>query len=407
MKLFKSFLAVLSCLALTACQPNEPVQETMETAVSVTSETTAAVETQPVVLGFYDKYPELSEYDIFASCYEQAEAIVNTMTVAQKVGQLFWLRCPDDQETALATISAYYPGGFVLFGNHFEDSTPYSIQLMNTAFQEESPIPMAISCDEEGGDVVRISQYPQFRNTPYASPQVIYQLGGLEEIKRDCKEKSDFLRNLGINVNLAPVADVSENSYDYMYSRAFGKNASDTGKYIEVCVRAYNESRMTCVLKHFPGYGSNRDTHDEVVRDIREYDEFKTKDFLPFVEGIKTNAPVIMVNHNIVECMDTDNPASISAEVHNVLRSSLGFTGLIMTDDLGMSAITDSYNELDACLNAIYAGNDIICTSNYSSAIPAIVKAAETGMISEERLNTSVIRIIAWKLSYGIIRIIQ
>lgn len=402
MKIFKPFLILLSCALLTACQSNEPVQETIE--IQTTLAETTIAETEPHIETLYDKYPELSEYDVFSEYYERAEEIVNSMSVAHKVGQMFWIRCPQDEAAAIETIKTYNPGGYVLFANHFENSNPYSMQILTSAFQEASAYPMAVSCDEEGGEVVRISQYPQFRTAPYASPQLIYQIGGLDEIQRDTKDKCEFLRNLGINVNLAPVADVSESSYDYIYSRSFGKNAQDTSQYIKVCVRAYNESKITCVLKHFPGYGSNRDTHIASSTDMREFEEFNTKDFLPFIEGIKTNAPVIMVNHNTVTCMDADNPASLSENVHEILRSNLGFTGLIMTDDLGMSAVTDIYNEVDACLNAVYAGNDILCTSNYETAIPAVVKAAETGMISEERLNTSVIRIIAWKLCYGIIQ---
>ena len=188
-----------------------------------------------------------------------------------------------------------------------------------------------------------------------------------------------------------------------IYSRTLGKNADDTGQYVKLSVRAYNEAGVTCVLKHFPGYGSNINTSHTISVDEREYSEFTSKDFIPFTEGIKANAPCIMVSHNTVVSMDVANPASLSSSVHDILRTSLGFTGIIMTDDLADSAEYDKIGEVDVFLNAINAGNDILYTSEYEEGLPAVVKAVQTGKISEQRINTSVIRIIAWKLKYGII----
>ncbi len=403
MKFLKSFAMLTLCFCLTACQPADTFQS-LETPVTV--KVTHEI-TQPVVteanLSFYEKYPELSETDIFSQHYQRAEEIVNNMTVEQKAGQMFLIRCPQDTEKAIEDIKLYNPGGYILFANHFENQTPYTIQTMTGEFQSNSAYPMAIACDEEGGDVVRISNIKTFRYEPFLSPQMVYQKGGFEEIKKDTISKSEFLKNLGINMNLAPVADISENPVDYIYSRSFGKNAEQTAQYIKTSVRAYNESNLTCVLKHFPGYGSNDDTHTNASLDERTLRTFEQNDFIPFIEGIKSNAPCIMVNHNTIIDIDMDNPASVSAEVHKILRQNLGFSGIAMTDDLEMSAITDNFSEVDACLKAVEAGNDIICTSAYEMGIPAVVTAAKTGKISEQRINTSVIRIIAWKLHYGII----
>lgn len=398
-------MIIISVLAsmLTACDGNDARQTsvpyTESPVVSMTQQQTEPPR-EPTV---YDRYPKLSQYDIFSQYYERAEEIVNSMTVEQKVGQMFWIRCPEDKEQALEYIQLYKPGGYVLFANHFENETPYSVQTTLSEFQNNSDFKMALSCDEEGGDVVRISKYPQFRTTPFYSPQTLYQIGGLEEIVRDTNDKCEFLKNLGINVNLAPVADVSTNANDYIYSRTYGKDAKQTGEYIEESVRAYRQAGVTCVLKHFPGYGSNSDTHNSSSIDYREYSQFAANDFIPFLEGIKADAPCIMVNHNTIADVDMNNPASLSPQIHEILRSSLGFTGLIITDDLEMSAVNNNMNEVDACLKAVEAGNDILLTSQYTEAIPAVVKAAETGRLPEEHINTSAIRIIAWKLCYGII----
>lgn len=404
MKILKNMI-IISVLAsmLTACSGKDAKQ----TSVSYTESPVISITQQqtepPHESTVYDRYPKLSQYDIFSQYYERAEEIVNSMTVEQKVGQMFWIRCPQDKTEALEYIQLYKPGGYVLFANHFENETPYSVQTTLSEFQNTSDFKMALSCDEEGGDVVRISKYSQFRTTPFYSPQTLYQIGGLEEIVRDTNDKCEFLKNLGINVNLAPVADVSTDAKNYIYSRTYGKDAKQTGEYIKESVRAYRQAGVTCVLKHFPGYGSNSDTHNSSSVDYREYSQFTSNDFVPFLEGIKADAPCIMVNHNTVASMDMNNPASLSPQVHEILRSSLGFTGLIITDDLEMSAVNNSMNEVDACLKAVEAGNDILLTSQYTEAIPAVVKAAETGRLAEEHINTSVIRIIAWKLCYGII----
>ncbi len=404
MKFIKCLSAFSLCIALSACQQADTFQS-LETPVTVkVTEAVTQTVTENQTLSLYDKYPQLSETDIFSEYYQKAEEIVNNMTIDQKVGQMFLIRCPEDTEKAIEDIRLYNPGGYMLFANHFEQSTPFSVQTMIKEFQSASAYPMAIACDEEGGEVVRISKYPSFRQEPFQSPQTVYQKGGYEEVKLDTIDKSNFLKNLGINMNLAPVADISENQYDYIYSRTFGKNAQLTSEYIKTSVRAYNEAGMSCVLKHFPGYGSNSDTHTYYSIDERTKKTFEENDFIPFLEGIKLNAPCIMVNHNKIIDFDMDNPASLSKEIHRVLRSQLGFSGIIITDDLEMAAVSDSFNEVDACLKAIEAGNDIICTSSYETAIPAAVTAAKTGKISEETVNTSAIRIIAWKLSYGMIQ---
>lgn len=397
---FLKIIAILSiAVSMSSCTMNKSDTSSIETTVQ---QTTPEI-TQAPEITIYDRYPELSQYDIFSEYYERAEEIVNSMTTQQKVGQMFWIRCPEDKMTALEYIKLYKPGGYVLFANHFENETPETLKAMTADFQYNSDFKMALSCDEEGGDIVRISKFPQFRTIPFYSPQTLYQMGGIEEIVRDTNEKAEFLKSFGINVNLAPVADVSTNYADYIYSRTLGQNADETARYIEESVRAYNSSGMTCVLKHFPGYGSNSDTHGASSVDYKEYGQFESCDFKPFFEGIKADAPCIMVNHNIINCLDTVNPASLSPKVHDVLRNKLGFTGLIVTDDLEMSAVQNNLNEVDACLKAVDAGNDIILTSAYTEAIPAVVKAAETGKLSEQKVNTSAIRIIAWKLKYGII----
>lgn len=176
----------------------------------------------------------------------------------------------------------------------------------------------------------------------------------------DTIEKAALLQSLGVNVNLAPVCDVSNNPSDYIYPRTFGKDAKQTAAYVKTVVETMNGRKLGAVLKHFPGYGSNVDTHTGIATDTRPYTSFETADFLPFQAGIAAGAGGVLVSHNIVTCMDETLPASLSPAVHRVLRDTLGFNGVIMTDDLMMEAIKQYTGAQKAAVLAVRAGNDMV-----------------------------------------------
>ncbi|MBP0988647.1 MAG: beta-hexosaminidase, partial [Oscillospiraceae bacterium] len=133
------------------------------------------------------------------------------------------------------------------------------------------------------------------------------------------------------------------------------------------------------------------------------YSAFTESDFLPFLAGIRAGADAVMVSHNIVNYMDPEHPASLSPEVHRILREELGFTGVIMTDDLGMNAINLYTGGQNAAVAAVLAGNDFVMFADDAASADAIVAAVESGLISEEQINESVLRILRWKQSLGLI----
>ena len=148
-----------------------------------------------------------------------------------------------------------------------------------------------IAVDEEGGTVVRVSSNPKLASAPFASPQETYQKGGLEGIRADTEAKAGLLLELGINLNLAPVCDVSTDPGDYMYSRTIGVPASETAGVIGAMVETMEEKNLSGALKHFPGYGGNLNTHTGISVDNRPYEQFQKEDFLPFAAGIRAGAP--------------------------------------------------------------------------------------------------------------------
>lgn len=334
--------------------------------------------------------------DLFHEYEQQAMDTLNSMTLEEKIGQMFLVRCPLPEQ--LDSYLSLNPGGFIMFGRDFQDKTKEQVVNNIKYYQDNSKIPMIIGVDEEGGTVVRVSSNPLLAKERFKSPQELYAIGGLDEIKRDTEEKSKLLLELGTNLNLAPVADVSVSSDDFIYQRAFGKPAKETQEYVKTVVEEMKKNKMSSTLKHFPGYGNNVDTHTGFAYDKRPYDEFLTNDFLPFEAGIEAGAESILVSHNVVEAIDKELPASLSKKAVDILRNDLKFTGIIMTDDLSMAAISELQTELPPEVMAVEAGNDMLIVTDFEKSFTLLLSAVKDGSISQKRIDESVLRILQWKL---------
>lgn len=339
--------------------------------------------------------------ELFSDYYKQAEERIETMSLEEKVGQMFLARYPKTK--VVEEIKAENPGGYILFARDFANKTKETITQEFNNNQSNSKIKMLLGVDEEGGTVVRVSNHKAFRTSKFLSPQELYKQGQLTAILEEAKEKSALLKSIGLNMNLAPVVDVPTSSNDFIYPRSYGKGARETAIYTAELLQTMREAEIISTMKHFPGYGNNIDTHTGIAIDKREYNIFKTSDFLPFEAGIKANGPTILVSHNIVECMDKEKPASLSKKVHEVLRNELGFTGVIITDDLAMDAVKTYAQKGEAALQAVIAGNDMIISSDFASQKAEVIHAVKSGKISEERINEAVRRILALKYTYKII----
>lgn len=333
----------------------------------------------------------------------RAELLAETMTLEEKVGQMF-LVCVSDSTAAAEDISAYHPGGYLFFADFFQSRSRKEAADRIAALQEASDIPMLMATDEEGGTVTRVSRFSAYRSSPFASPMELYKEGGLEAVLADTEEKDSLLLSLGINVNLAPVCDMTEDKDSFIYQRTFGQNPKATSQYTAAVVKAMKEDKIGSALKHFPGYGGNADTHTGTATDTRSYDTFVSRDFLPFQAGIDAGAPCVMVSHNIVTCMDPNAPASLSSEVHRILREELGFEGVILTDDLSMDGVQDATGDENIAVAAVKAGNDLLCSSQYQKQIADIVAAVKDGRLPEEQITDSVIRILSWKEELGLLK---
>ncbi len=331
---------------------------------------------------------------------QYASAKLAEMTLEEKVGQMFFVRCPSSN--AAADAATYHLGGYLLFARDFKTKSVQKVTANIKSYQDAAAIPLFIGVDEEGGTVTRVSSYPQFRSAQFKSPRQIYAAGGWDGIKSDTLEKCELLSALGININFAPVCDVARSKSDFIYKRSFSTDADQISEFVNLTVSVMNDNNMGSVLKHFPGYGNNSDTHKGIAYDSRSRQTFDEIDFLPFAAGIQAGASMVMVSHNIVKCMDASAPASLSLKVHQILRSDLGYQGVIITDDLAMEGITDFAGTTDAAILAVLAGNDMLCCNNYKTAIPAVIQAVKDGTIPEVYIDSAVIRILKLKYNLGL-----
>ena len=332
--------------------------------------------------------------DVFSATKAEAQTILDTLTLEQKIGQLFISRCPETESSAIAAIETLQPAGYILFARDIDGKTAQQVKETLQSYQNASNVPMIFGVDEEGGTVVRVSSNPLIADHKFQSPQTVYAQGGISAIVEDTKEKSQLLLSLGIHLNLAPVADVSFQETGFIYDRTFGQDAESTADYISTVVTTMNEEGISSTLKHFPGYGNNEDTHTGIAYDNRPMSTFESSDFLPFLAGIKAGAPAVLVSHNIVNCMDSGAPASLSKEVHRILREELEFTGVIMTDDLAMEAIPSYTGGQDPSVMAFQAGNDI----------PAYIRFRRRWQLSAEL--SQMVRLQSKKLTRGVLRVL-
>ncbi len=336
---------------------------------------------------------------LFEDYYEDALSTVNDMSLEEKVGQIFFVRY---DVNSIESDKEYYPGGYILFAKDLENHTKESIKEEIENDQRINKYPLLIAVDEEGGTVTRVSRFKQFRSEKFPSAQDIYNEGGFDLLAAIEKEKAELLLSLGINTNLAPVADVSTDPNDFIYARSFGKSAEETATYVEKMVEYSKDNKINACLKHFPGYGNNVDTHTGVAIDNRDYNNFINNDFLPFKAGIESGVPSILVSHNIVTAIDSEYPSSLSKKVISELRNTLDFSGIIMTDDLAMDAVKSYVENGSAAVLALQAGNDMIITSDFKTMYDEVLNAVKSGTIKEEVLNEAVLRITAWKYKTGL-----
>lgn len=337
--------------------------------------------------------------------YEIKEKI-ESMTLDEKIGQLFIVGFEGEtvNDEIVDLISNRKVGGLILFARNIVNSSQL-IELNNSLRKIESDIPLFISVDEEGGLVSRVPN--EFEALPssgeignYNSEEISYKVGAII-----AKE----LKALGFNMDFAPVLDINSNPNNTVIGeRAFGDNADIVTRLGIKTMEGIRDGGIIPVVKHFPGHGdTDVDSHYGLPIVTKTLDELNSLEFIPFKEAINNGADVVMISSIILSSIDSENPSTMSEKVMtDILRGDLGFDGVIATDDMTMAAIMDNYNLTDAVVMSIKSGADLVLVchgyDNILNSILAVKDAVNSGIISEERIDESVDRILKLKEKYNV-----
>lgn len=342
---------------------------------------------------------------------------IGAMTLEQKVAQLFIVtpealvegvsQVTQAGDMTREGVTAHPVGGIVYFAQNLLDPEQTTTMLANVKqfYADAGNVAPFIAVDEEGGTVVRVADNEAFGAQDVGDASALGSAGGTEAAKRAAEQIADYLMPLGFNLDFAPVADVVDPlRSDTMGLRSFSSDAAVAADMVRAEVEGFRDKKMLCCAKHFPGIGAAAgDSHEGAITIEATNEELETVDLVPFRAAIEAGVPMIMVGHvSLPNIVGDSTPAPLSsAVVQGMLRDSLGYTGIIVTDSLSMGAITDYYTPAEAAVAALKAGCDIpLMPERLDEAYQGVLSAVQVGELTEERLDESLTRILTAKQEY-------
>ncbi len=345
---------------------------------------------------------------------EFVASLMANMSIEEKVGQLIVSAVGDvagpnvrGRSRVLSDfLETVRPGGLLFFTENIH--TPEQIRGFIHELQEDQGIPLFVAVDEEGGVVSRLTRDPQMPATSIPSARRVGESGD-ESLAYDlARVMGRELRALGFNMNFAPVADVLTNPNNQVIgSRAYGSDVSMVSRFVAAAVRGLEDTGMCAVLKHYPGHGDTAgDTHNAPVLVPHDLERLERVELVPFQAGIDAGAPAVMTGHiALPEVTGNDSAATFSGRLLNeLLRGSMRFEGLVISDALTMGAVTARHTPEEAALRAIEAGVDVLLRPVSPGEVhTAVIEAVHSGRLSEDRIDASVSRILGTKIDYSIL----
>ncbi|SDZ95891.1 beta-N-acetylhexosaminidase [Oribacterium sp. KHPX15] len=341
------------------------------------------------------------------------EARLSGMTLEEKVAQLFFVtpealtgvgQVIQTGDTSRKAFSEYPVGGIIYFAWNLQ--TPEQAKQMIGGMSEyalsETGIPVFLAVDEEGGRVTRFEKNPEFGIEDIPAMKKIGDTKDPEEAYKVGATIGEYLNEYGINLDLAPDADVFVDANNTAIGdRSFGSDPYLVSAMALAYAEGLKSHDVLACYKHYPGHGGTKeDTHEDYAYSYKTLDELMNDELVPFSDAAKNDIPLIMVSHiSLPEIHGDDTPASLSKYmITDVLRGQLGYEGLIITDALDMGAISNHYSHAEACRKALLAGNDMLLMSgDFRPGYEAILDAVKSGEISEDRIDESVRRILRTK----------
>ena len=336
---------------------------------------------------------------------QKVDKLVANMSDADKVGQLMMIGIHGKSlnDDAKFMLNEYRVGGIILFDRNMEskDQVKTLITDINKAGKSAGLTPLFLGIDQEGGAVARMDD--KLIKVPPAE-----EVGkeSVEQAASLAKEVGTELKDLGFNINFAPVADLG-----LTYGRSYSTNPDEVVRYAGAVGKAYDEAGLWYSYKHFPGIGkTDVDLHADTSIVPVSKETLLSEDTKVFVDLIKQSKPntyTIMVSHAMYPQIDPDHPSSLSkAIITDWLRKDMGYNGVVVTDDMDMGALAKHYTFGDMAVQSILAGSDILLVcheyEHMQEAYNGLMKAVKDGRISKERLDESVKRILLMKMSRGL-----
>lgn len=343
------------------------------------------------------------------------QSMINNMTLEEKIGQLFIvnledinnnLDCTSFNENMADNIKKYNVGGVIFFQKNIVNRE--QVQDLISNIKKNSKINPFVSVDEEGGIVARIGNTPAMNTTTFEDMAIVGESGNFDRAYEIGSTIGKEIYELGFNLDFAPIADVITNPNNTEIGvRSFGSDPILVSEMVDEVVRGLQDNKVSATLKHFPGHGdSEHNSHNEFSYSLRSLDEMRETEFLPFISGIKQGVDFIMISHiSAPNVTGSDSPSSLSSVIiTDLLRNELNYENVITTDALNMRAISDYYSPEDAAVKAINAGADILLMSpDFELVYNAVINAVKSDLVSEERINESVYRILNVKMKRGIL----
>ena len=331
---------------------------------------------------------------------EKVDKIVASMSQTEKLGQMMMIGIQGTKvdDDSLYMLNQYHMGGVILLDRNMK--SPEQVKQLTSDLQAQSneKVPLFIGIDEEGGDVVRMAE----KLTPPPSQKEIGATGDIEQAKTWAIKTAKSLKEMGINVNFAPVADVGSND-----KRSYSTDTNTVIDFVRAATKGYQQENIIYSLKHFPGIGKGKvDSHvDSSSIDVTK-EILMAEDIIPFKTIINENKPedyFILVSHLKYPALDEEYPASLSSKIMtDLLRNKLGYKGIIITDDMEMGAVANHNDFRSIGVNAVKAGADIVLVcheyEHQQEVYLGLLDAVNSGEISQERIDESVKRIIKVKL---------
>ena len=300
-------------------------------------------------------------------------------------------------DTTREKLSENPVGGLIYFSKNIKDAGQLTEMLQNT--KNWSKYPIFLGVDEEGGRVSRVAEKGLADNVgPMAE---IRACGDAAMAQEAGAAIGSYLSGFGFNMNFAPVADVITEGNETIGDRSFGTDVNLVSPMVVAAVEGMQSNGVSACLKHFPGLGdTTADSHDGMATTDKTLDDFNATDFPVYQAGINAGVEFVMVSHLSAPNVTGDNtPASLSPKmITEILRGQLGYQGIVITDAMGMKAITEYYTSADAAVKALQAGVDVILMpENYEEAYNGVLEAVNNGTLTEERIDESLRRIFRVK----------